>query len=124
MMRFTPAHAGNTWLFPDFADLSWVHPRSRGEYGETSAALTAILRFTPAHAGNTHLVVNKNGYLEVHPRSRGEYFQRHSQTYLKEGSPPLTRGILDDSADDKENDRFTPAHAGNTLFRWCLWNLI
>ena len=31
-LRFIPAHAGNTQTHRQELDLSWVHPRSRGEY--------------------------------------------------------------------------------------------
>ena len=32
VFRFIPAHAGNTQTHRQELDLSWVHPRSRGEY--------------------------------------------------------------------------------------------
>ena len=32
LTRFTPAHAGNTAKASLVKSLSWVHPRSRGEY--------------------------------------------------------------------------------------------
>ena len=74
-VRFIPAHAGNTRLFPNLRRMSQVHPRSRGEYmdsyestgsQEGSSPLTRGIRrtylfsfffrwFIPAHAGNTWL---------------------------------------------------------------------
>ena len=73
MIRFTPAHAGNTLISPSLPLPVKVHPRSRGEYCIIidlnclivgSPPLTrgiqsgtevkgARLGFTPAHAGNT-----------------------------------------------------------------------
>ena len=73
VFRFIPAHAGNTQTHRQELDLSWVHPRSRGEYPVRSdlpqsragsSPLTRGIRmftasridrngFIPAHAGNT-----------------------------------------------------------------------
>ena len=71
--RFIPAHAGNTIKPLPIRRMSWVHPRSRGEYPVRSdlpqsragsSPLTRGIRmftasridrngFIPAHAGNT-----------------------------------------------------------------------
>ena len=71
--RFTPAHAGNTSSISYAVGGTGVHPRSRGEYCETTLIfpstkgsppltrgirrswlmMVRCLRFTPAHAGNT-----------------------------------------------------------------------
>ena len=134
--RFTPAHAGNT---PDCRGRHLrieVHPRSRGEYRISVAAcfqssgsppltrgirsfsnpLFQVARFTPAHAGNTSVQLSKLICNQVHPRSRGEYRDHHSTINPLKGSPPLTRGILRVVALIISQSRFTPAHAGNTLF--------
>ena len=96
LLRFTPAHAGNTLL--NQLNQSWyrVHPRSRGEYcpGKPlylqfigSPPLTRGIpceddrhdgtsRFTPAHAGNTWKYKNIRRSNQVHPRSRGEYTKK------------------------------------------------
>ena len=91
--RFTPAHAGNTFLYFKWSRQIKVHPRSRGEYekmyrkaivDEGSPPLTRGIPyffiiwirsrgFTPAHAGNTSLTISRPNSYQVHPRSRGEY---------------------------------------------------
>ena len=111
-----------------------VHPRSRGEYicdtayqyqplGSPPLTRGILLakviffyryRFTPAHAGNTVSCRYDPTVSRVHPRSRGEYID-HSKWFFKiEGSPPLTRGILNSVLNHLPLIRFTPAHAGNT----------
>ena len=71
-------------------------------------------RFTPAHAGNTIPAENRAPAMEVHPRSRGEYATYSNLSKSALGSPPLTRGILNDLFLWSSLIRFTPAHAGNT----------
>ena len=73
-------------------------------------------RFTPAHAGNTNLYICYYIAEQVHPRSRGEYRTRLRAFPLSSGSPPLTRGIRTSSHWQSLKARFTPAHAGNTMF--------
>ena len=51
---------------------------------------------------------------EVHPRSRGEYCSVLPSALALLGSPPLTRGILDQDGSSQTTKGFTPAHAGNT----------
>ena len=134
-IRFTPAHAGNTKIFRRDILLFKVHPRSRGEYTSIqeerkqeagSPPLTrgiqrkklrrmAGLGFTPAHAGNTFTAYARNPIRKVHPRSRGEYDDVIVGAHVKSGSPPLTRGIHGTQGAILKCDRFTPAHAGNTL---------
>ena len=133
-MRFTPAHAGNTFWKIHYAHLTRVHPRSRGEYinctafrntAEGSPPLTRgihlqcqtlipSIRFTPAHAGNTYRFRRRCCLYRVHPRSRGEYADITCLVKLRLGSPPLTRGILISTGLKIKVLRFTPAHAGNT----------
>ena len=50
----------------------------------------------------------------VHPRSRGEYSSFWQVGAPRGGSSPLTRGILWITDGWRTNDRFIPAHAGNT----------
>ena len=72
-------------------------------------------RFTPAHAGNTYKIQIRLHGLKVHPRSRGEYEKEDLEKSGGAGSPPLTRGILKKMCADLGTERFTPAHAGNTI---------
>ena len=113
LLRFTPAHAGNTAFLLESGLNSEVHPRPRGEYAEYLDAISVITgsppltrgilpvavpppgieRFTPAHAGNTGGPGFKSLAVQVHPRSRGEYTSSVSAYTSAPGSPPLTRGI-------------------------------
>ena len=112
-----------------------VHPRSRGEYLRTQGSFSAvqgsppltrgihdifvsallISRFTPAHAGNTRMQRFPHILSWVHPRSRGEYDLFYDRCDHGKGSPPLTRGIHLRGTQPTPGNRFTPAHAGNTL---------
>ena len=133
--RFTPAHAGNTFLDVKRLYPTKVHPRPCGEYEihdltkaliQGSPPLTRgihsqkkkqrrLSRFTPAHAGNTHPEILFLLRLQVHPRSRGEYKALDLFRGFYLGSPPLTRGILSNYFFLPLRYRFTPAHAGNTV---------
>ncbi len=115
VLRFIPAHAGNTlsqrrcpWFWP-------VHPRTRGEHhvlaghdnhghgssphtrGTHRSMAAQVMRsgFIPAHAGNTKRRSKPKSGSTVHPRTRGEHVGCHD-----EGQVPA---------------RFIPAHAGNTM---------
>ena len=135
--RFTPAHAGNTKHVQKNLPPAWVHPRSRGEYlspvflnlliSGSSPLTRGILlhaveisrscRFTPAHAGNTLLNQLNQSWYRVHPRSRGEYCPGKPLYLQFIGSPPLTRGIQNEIIAAVSGCRFTPAHAGNTIWK-------
>ena len=112
LIRFIPAHAGNT-ARPriDEARLP-VHPRSRGEHpaherisstfsGSSPLTrgtrqrllfLSSSERFIPAHAGNTHTDLRHRSSFTVHPRSRGEHASSSATRCRLAGSSPLTRG--------------------------------
>ena len=47
--RFTPAHAGNTFLCNGSFLLPWVHPRSRGEYTKKSLILSHFFQHPFSH---------------------------------------------------------------------------
>ena len=72
------------------------------------------LGFIPAHAGNTGCCPFCFQDIQVHPRSRGEYNWKASENLLFLGSSPLTRGILLSCNQFMVDNRFIPAHAGNT----------
>ena len=134
MKRFTPAHAGNTPKADINRNAYQVHPRSRGEYlifitttggfigsppltrgiRSYDSTICKLDRFTPAHAGNTFCNHHFQFLDEVHPRSRGEYYVNPLYIEAIQGSPPLTRGILQTVPMKRFRLRFTPAHAGNT----------
>ena len=116
-----------------------VHPRSRGEYVTSASPPSCTVgsppltrgirgkiqqtqrstRFTPAHAGNTLRKQKCPCHHRVHPRSRGEYFYVLILYQSLIGSPPLTRGILAEGKAQISDNRFTPAHAGNTVRTAC-----
>ena len=54
--------------------------------------------------------------VEDHPRLRGEYIVQAQIRSMELGSPPLARGILTVHAEATDEDRITPACAGNTFF--------
>ena len=73
-----------------------------------------VPRITPAYAGNTAESVVKKALKQDHPRLRGEHlFDRDGSTGAQ-GSPPLTRGTLENYETNDEWNRITPAYAGNT----------
>ena len=73
------------------------------------------LRITPAYAGNTAKHRHTRDFLRDHPRLRGEYSCRSYRRQDGMGSPPLTRGIRITIITSINNDRITPAYAGNTI---------
>ena len=109
-----PARAGNTVSPIVGAEMSWAHPRSRGEHWAsskmlaTSSGSSPLARGTqttafsapsnggliPARAGNTNTVGFSTKVSGAHPRSRGE----HSFSFSTQAPPP---GLI-------------PARAGNT----------
>ena len=97
-------------------DLKGSPPLTRGIPGNIKT-LGGATRFTPAHAGNTLPHLPDRRLSQVHPRSRGEYNPVIAELVAIPGSPPLTRGIRNEAVSRTFPDRFTPAHAGNTLFQ-------
>ena len=133
--RFIPAHAGNTIRRPVRRSRLSVHPRSRGEHKTKSPKrkpwcgsspltrgthvepvfMRANQRFIPAHAGNTWRWRGRSRAAAVHPRSRGEHNWSWLASSPAPGSSPLTRGTPEGHGQEPDQDRFIPAHAGNTL---------
>ena len=110
----TPACAGNTFVQNTPDGTTEDHPRLRGEYcifnwiGSTSRGIT------PACAGNTVYIGERLCNRWDHPRLRGEYSANRSATSAFTGSPPLARGILNNTVDFSGCSGITPACAGNT----------
>ncbi len=135
--RFIPAHAGNRLNLMAGKRRRAVHPRSRGEQGQErgegtagrgSSPLTrgtgpgsrtrwAGGRFIPAHAGNRRPGHGSRCRGAVHPRSRGEQHRTRSDFGRGRGSSPLTRGTVPDEPWAAFEERFIPAHAGNSSDR-------
>ena len=135
--RFIPAHAGNSGCFLRRHRKPPVHPRARGE--QRAAALDdgcaggssprtrgtgavhrpriSQRRFIPAHAGNRRSGSASGGAGSVHPRARGEQSRYQYATALRAGSSPRTRGTVALGLAGGRDDRFIPAHAGNSWAR-------
>ena len=134
ILRFIPAHAGNTDGATGKGGCLAVHPRTRGEHprcsrsrgskdgssphtrGTQLAAVPLGLqhRFIPAHAGNTSTGRGSPSPWPVHPRTRGEHEQIAANVGGGTGSSPHTRGTPERRAAVASRLRFIPAHAGNT----------
>ena len=69
----------------------------------------------PAHAGSTYDGRIWEILETAHPRSRGEHPTIDLEAKDGFGSSPLTRGAQVGFADDADDFRLIPAHAGSTL---------
>ena len=138
VVRFIPAHAGNSGTALAVRCWAPVHPRARGEQGlplrfkastigssprtrgtGSRIALRHLAgRFIPAHAGNRPLGVSRRVYSSVHPRARGEQLSQCLCSSTNDGSSPRTRGTVHLRPSAVLGGRFIPAHAGNSLSHW------
>ena len=113
--RITPAYAGNTSRKNLKKSRHWDHPRIRGEHFIYQDPLRVLKRITPAYAGNTKTGNLKRSLIQDHPRIRGEHFLQVYCILFPLGSPPHTRGTLNNFVKDRKRRRITPAYAGNTF---------
>ncbi len=133
--RITPAYAGSTTWTDGIDEYLRDHPRIRGEHlvatptgtglqgspPHTRGALAidrleyVLHGITPAYAGSTHLTSYAIRHHPDHPRIRGEHITMPEPTWTFMGSPPHTRGALDETIDWTNSTRITPAYAGSTL---------
>jgi len=139
--RFIPACAGNTALAAFRLTSRTVHPRVRGEHGQshlighvdngssprargTHAERRrgrVLDRFIPACAGNTRAASRGRTGTTVHPRVRGEHGDAGDSVIIIGGSSPRARGTHVSRFVCQPHCRFIPACAGNTsspLRRW------
>ena len=134
LLRFIPAHAGNSQSRCAGVPGSSVHPRARGEQGRnpqvrcrargssprtrgTGKSVTLGppgRRFIPAHAGNSRTRRSRRPNRPVHPRARGEQRAALPQDPCHSGSSPRTRGTATWRCLTSGSRRFIPAHAGNS----------
>ena len=132
--RFIPAHAGNRPSCARSPANPAVHPRARGEQGQRRAMFRTSSgssprtrgtgrapvrrhhtnRFIPAHAGNRSRWVYSQSANPVHPRARGEQRRRAGGPSRNAGSSPRTRGTEVLMPARRADQRFIPAHAGNS----------
>ena len=73
------------------------------------------VRIIPALAGNTVSPTVSSASASDHPRSRGEYAEESRYDCRKQGSSPLSRGILSGHIRNHRTGRIIPALAGNTI---------
>ena len=136
-IRFIPAHAGNTGPGTLKSSEHTVHPRACGEHvalqghpGEKAGSsprmrgtrrfaepIAFVSRFIPAHAGNTWMPWQKRFWSSVHPRACGEHPHYHLLIFNYNGSSPRMRGTPLQPPARLVQNRFIPAHAGNTSAR-------
>ena len=133
--RITPAHAGKTGMFTEYAVTNEDHPRTCGENlhimtengymngspphmrGKPEVLCYQITddRITPAHAGKTSASCSLHIPDADHPRTCGENRSHHDYLSVLNGSPPHMRGKLSAFAPLFLQARITPAHAGKTF---------
>ena len=134
--RFIPAHAGNS-IHCDacWPDIRGSSPRMRGTHSEYLMRYSKY-RFIPAHAGNSFVHTAVRHSMPVHPRACGELDERgrmaHPLTPVHpracgelicgprclwrcSGSSPRMRGTLFRVRSGSCQNRFIPAHAGNSV---------
>ena len=136
--RFIPAYAGNSTGYLKKDSAGTVHPRLRGELVVTGISVSMCagsspltrgtqsnrsqsktrLRFIPAYAGNSSQCRHLSKVESVHPRLRGELAHRFQLGQESPGSSPLTRGTPDLIQHYEDHQRFIPAYAGNSLWRY------
>ena len=132
--RFIPASAGNTQASSPAGINCPVHPRERGEHGESSGTTSKLdgssprargtrcarqpprwrRRFIPASAGNTSWRCAGARRSTVHPRERGEHAMARRRVDMGVGSSPRARGTHEPEPKQATGERFIPASAGNT----------
>ena len=73
-------------------------------------------RITPAYAGKRQSIPAMPEVLQDHPRLRGEKPDFDVFACWFGGSPPLTRGKVQERSDALTDERITPAYAGKSAF--------
>ncbi len=130
----SPAYAGITPFSGLQPPRQQDHPRIRGDYQnvilQTHKAIgspphtrglqrfcpshSPLLGITPAYAGITQTKKLLITHTRDHPRIRGDYIFFPVKNLRRWGSPPHTRGILQEISRTADKAGITPAYAGNT----------
>ena len=134
IVGITPAHAGKSDSSVSFSIVKQDHPRTRGEKlllfwqypinrgspphtrgkAKTGSAHIGCTRITPAHAGKRNLLPVLWAAPGDHPRTRGEKSQNLRNFVRRQGSPPHTRGKVQEIHRQIPRSGITPAHAGKS----------
>ena len=86
-------------------------PHTRGKV-LWNATPQSRCRITPAHAGKSAMGGRESSGKADHPRTRGEKPSIAAKSAVIQGSPPHTRGKVENITASITNWRITPAHAG------------
>ena len=136
IVGITPAHAGKSDSSVSFSIVKQDHPRTRGEKlllfwqypinrgspphtrgkAKTGSAHIGCTRITPAHAGKRNLLPVLWAAPGDHPRTRGEKSQNLRNFVRRQGSPPHTRGKVQEIHRQIPRSGITPARAGKSGF--------
>ena len=137
--RISPACAGNTGGHRARQAVRADQPRVRGEHGLVSCAalsrggsaprargtrkliwmMCKSLRISPACAGNT-LHGDGTGQAGTdQPRVRGEHYDMPADIWTADGSAPRARGTRGHAVGQADDERISPACAGNTGITSC-----
>ena len=142
--RIIPAHAGNTGGRGKLAVHQQDHPRACGEHGSacragvgvqgSSPRMRGTLRrgndkghadgIIPAHAGNTGAPANDARAAWDHPRACGEHSMTLTLSSPSRGSSPRMRGTRIFFVFFLLSVGIIPAHAGNTVSAWPVFDSI
>ena len=115
VLRFIPAHAGNTSMIsPPFRTVP-VHPRACGEHMADTSLVILANGSSPRMRGTRGATASNRGKQPVHPRACGEHVSLRSVSVVSAGSSPRMRGTPLARRSSVACRRFIPAHAGNTL---------
>ena len=130
----TPAYAGKSCEWAEFATTEEDHPRLCGEKieernpsdyvlgspppmrgkGRLHLVRRKLFRITPAYAGKSFPTVPFVVFLGDHPRLCGEKLLITSNAPFRAGSPPPMRGKVSISVPIPFSERITPAYAGKS----------
>ncbi len=114
VIRFIPAHAGNSPRQSTQLPMKSVYPRSRGELIPVLQMPCMTSGLSPLTRGTRLPRRHTWRSISVYPRSRGELCEENGDNADDIGLSPLTRGTRLVSLKPGVEGRFIPARAGNT----------
>ncbi len=114
VLRFIPAHAGDTFSRSRTCPIDAVHPRTYGGIRQPGHQSGDIDRLIPACAGDTSSWNASRRSAPVHPRAYGGYTQIFVLRDLSNSSSPRMRGMLHNEDGGGVAVRFIPVRTGGT----------